>query len=46
MKSLRFKKFAALIALVAFMSVTLSSCHRYGCPNKISKVEQPQEEQC
>lgn len=46
MKSLRIKKFLALFALVAFISVSLSSCHRYGCPNQISKVEQPEQEQC
>ncbi|TVR81366.1 MAG: hypothetical protein EA412_03285 [Chitinophagaceae bacterium] len=32
----RFKKFLALSAFVLFISSTLSSCHRDGCPNHIT----------
>lgn len=41
------KKIFALIAVVAFISVSLSSCHRYGCPGQVEQdVEVTQNEKC
>jgi len=41
------KKVFALVALVAFISVSLSSCHRYGCPGQVQNdVEITQNEKC
>jgi len=46
MNNKTFKKFGVLLALVAFLSVSLTSCHRYGCPNQISKADIELEENC
>lgn len=47
MKMKSIKKVFALIALVAFISVSLSSCHRYGCPGQVHQdVEVTQDEKC
>jgi len=41
------KKVFALLALVAFISVSLSSCHRYGCPGQVQQdAEVTQTEKC
>jgi len=41
------KKVFALIALVAFISVSLSSCHRYGCPGQVQQdTEVTEAEKC
>jgi len=40
MKKNSLKKFSALLMLVAFISVSLSSCHRYGCPNQIQNDQE------
>jgi len=47
MKMKLIKKVFALVALVAFISVSLSSCHRYGCPGQVQNdVEITQNEKC
>lgn len=38
------KKWSALLMLVAFISVSLSSCHRYGCPNQIQNDQEISEQ--
>jgi len=45
MKSI--KKMFALVAVVAFIAVSLSSCHRYGCPGQVEQdAEITQNEKC
>jgi len=36
MKSKNFKRVAILFFSLALISMSLTSCHRYGCPNKIT----------
>jgi len=38
------KKWGALIMLAAFISVSLTSCHRYGCPNQIQNDQQVEQQ--
>ena len=45
MKTRKFKKLGMALVAMAFICVTLSSCHRHGCPNQITQVEQ-QAEKC
>jgi len=47
MNNKKVRKAFALLALVAFISVSLSSCHRYGCPNQLhNDQEVTQDEHC
>ncbi len=41
----RLSNFGVVLAVVAFLSVTLTSCHRYGCPNQITQIEQPVQQE-
>lgn len=42
----KIKNFGVMLALVAFIAVTLSSCHRSGCPNQITKADIELDESC
>jgi len=42
----KIKNISVMIALVAFLSVSLSSCHRTGCPNQITKADIELDESC
>jgi len=44
--SKKIKNLAVMVALVAFISVTLSSCHKTGCPNQITKADIELDESC